>query len=252
MTDETRRINQARFTRSASEYAASRVTARREQIEALMALASPAAHDRVLDVACGPGALLATLAPRVRRTVGLDLTPAMLQLAQAAAPKAWCVRGAAERLPFDDGAFSLVVCTWAFHHFASPPRVLREMTRVCAPGGRVVVGDLVGSEDDAARARQNAVERLRDPAHVELDSGSGLARLLGAAGLAVGGTTNGEEARDLEQWCRMAGTPPEVADRLRSMLLAGASGELAWMSPSDVDGRLVFVHRWAMVRATKP
>ena len=189
MTDETRRINQARFTRSASEYAASRVTARREQIEALMALASPAAHDRVLDVACGPGALLATLAPRVRRTVGLDLTPAMLQLARAAAPKAWCVRGAAERLPFDDGAFSLVVCTWAFHHFASPPRVLREMTRVCAPGGRVVVGDLVGSEDDAARARQNAVERLRDPAHVELDSGSGLARLLGAAGLAVGGTT---------------------------------------------------------------
>ena len=252
MTDETRRINQARFTRSASEYAASRVTARREQIEALMALASPAAHDRVLDVACGPGALLATLAPRVRRTVGLDLTPAMLQLARAAAPKAWCVRGAAERLPFDDGAFSLVVCTWAFHHFASPPRVLREMTRVCAPGGRVVVGDLVGSEDDAARARQNAVERLRDPAHVELDSGSGLARLLGAAGLAVRGTTNGEEARDLEEWCRMAGTPPEVADRLRSMLLAGASGELAWMSPSDVDGRLVFVHRWAMVRATKP
>ena len=252
MTDETRRINQARFTRSASEYAASRVTARREQIEALMALASPAAHDRVLDVACGPGALLATLAPRVRRTVGLDLTPAMLQLARAAAPKAWCVRGAAERLPFDDGAFSLVVCTWAFHHFASPPRVLREMTRVCAPGGRVVVGDLVGSEDDAARARQNAVERLRDPAHVELDSGSGLARLLGAAGLAVRGTTNGEEARDLEQWCRMAGTPPEVADRLRSMLLAGASGELAWMSPSDVDGRLVFVHRWAIVRATKP
>ena len=252
MTDETRRINQARFTRSASEYAASRVTARREQIEALMALASPAVHDRVLDVACGPGALLATLAPRVRRTVGLDLTPAMLQLARAAAPKAWCVRGAAERLPFDDGAFSLVVCTWAFHHFASPPRVLREMTRVCAPGGRVVVGDLVGSEDDAARARQNAVERLRDPAHVELDSGSGLARLLGAAGLAVRGTTNGEEARDLEQWCRMAGAPPEVADRLRSMLLAGASGELAWMSPSDVDGRLVFVHRWAIVRATKP
>ena len=87
---------------------------------------------------------------------------------------------------------------------------------------------------------------------MELDSGSGLARLLGAAGLAVRGTTNGEEARDLEEWCRMAGTPPEVADRLRSMLLAGASGELAWMSPSDVDGRLVFVHRWAMVRATKP
>ena len=141
MTDETRRINQARFTRSASEYAASRVTARREQIEALMALASPAAHDRVLDVACGPGALLATLAPRVRRTVGLDLTPAMLQLARAAAPKAWCVRGAAERLPFDDCALDAVLSTSAFHFF-DQHAALDEFYRVLAPGGFAAIATL--------------------------------------------------------------------------------------------------------------
>jgi len=251
MSDDTRRLNQARFTDTASDYAASRVAVRRQQVEALWALASPAPDDWVLDVACGPGALLASLVPRVQHAVGLDVTPAMLELARAAAAGAWLVRGAAERLPFDDGAFSLVVCTWAFHHFAAPDQVLHEMARVCASGGRLVVGDLIGSEDDATRARQNEIERLRDPAHVALESPSHLAALIARVGLAPGGRTEGEEPRDLDEWCRMSRTPAEVAARVRSMLVATQSGDLAGMTPTVVDGRIRFLHRWVMLAGTK-
>ncbi len=252
MSDDTRRLNQARFTDTASDYAASRVAARAAQVQALSDLASPSADDRVLDVACGPGALLATLAPRVRRAVGLDLTPAMLALARAAAPGVALVCGAAERLPFDDGAFSLVVCTWAFHHFAAPPRVLAEMARVCAAGGRVVVGDLVGSEDDGVRARHNELERLRDPAHVALDSARGLAGLMDRAGLAARGRTEGDELRDLDEWCRMAKTPADVITRIRATLVASAVGDLMGMTPTVVDGRVRFLHRWVILAAGKP
>ncbi len=251
MNDDTRRLNRARFTDTASDYAASRAAARAAQVQALWDLASPLPDDRVLDVACGPGALLATLAPRVRHAAGLDLTPAMLALARSAAPGAWLVCGAAERLPFDDDAFSLVVCTWAFHHFAAPPRVLSEMARVCVPGGRVAVGDLIGSEDDAVRARQNEIERLRDPAHVALNSASGLAGLLGSVGISVSAKTDGDELRDLDEWCRMSRTPPDVTARVRAMLTDTIPGDLAGMTPTLAGGRLRFVHRWVMLIGRK-
>jgi len=251
MNDDTRRLNRARFTDTASDYAAGRVAARAAQVQALWDLASPLPDDRVLDVACGPGALLATLAPRVRRAVGLDLTPAMLALARSAAPGAWLVGGAAERLPFDDGAFSLVACTWAMHHFAAPRQVLSEMARVCAPGGRVAVGDLIASEDDAVRARQNEIERLRDPAHVTLDSASGLAGLMGSVGVSVSAKTGGDEPRDFEEWCRMAKTPPDTTTRVRALLTETIAGDLAGMTPTVENGRLRFLHRWVMLVGTK-
>ncbi len=50
-------------------------------------------------------------------------------------------------LPFTDGAFTLVLASYAFHHFPDPAAVLAEMTRVCAPGGTVMVVDTQASSD---------------------------------------------------------------------------------------------------------
>jgi len=67
-------------------------------------------------------------------------------------------------LPYPDASFSIVTSRFAFHHFLDPLAVLREMTRVAKPGGRVVVVD---STPDAGRADAfNLMERLRDPSHV--------------------------------------------------------------------------------------
>jgi SAM-dependent methyltransferase len=48
------------------------------------------------------------------------------------------VRGSAERLPIDDAAFDLVLCTQVLEHVAEPAAVVRELRRVTAPGGRVL------------------------------------------------------------------------------------------------------------------
>jgi SAM-dependent methyltransferase len=255
VTADPKRVNEARFTQTAHQYAASRMALRRVQSEALLRLTGPTPEDRLLDVACGPGALLSVFAPYLRHAVGLDLTMAMLKEARAqhreGGPVA-LVRAEAERMPFADGSFTLVVTTWAVHHFGSPRRVIDEMVRVCRSGGKVAIEDLVGAEDDAVRARQNDIERMRDPAHVELESPRGLASLLTSAGLTLVGRADGDLDREFDEWCRLAGTPPDVALRVRDMLLRARPGDLGAMSPVDVDGQIRFKHHWVVFVARKP
>jgi SAM-dependent methyltransferase len=255
VTRDVRRLNRERFTETAPRYAASPVARRPAQFEALVRLAAPAPGDSVLDVACGPGVFLASLAGTVRRAVGVDLTPAMLQEARrraGQAPGLHLVQGEAERLPFRDGVFTLAVTTWALHHVAEPERVLAEMARVVAPGGRVAVGDLVGDEDEATRARQNALERMRDPAHVAVLSRSQLRGMLARCGLRVTGEARGAMERDFDEWCRIAATPEGVARRVRDMLVATIPGDLAGLSPAVHGERVTFRHRWAVVVAARP
>ncbi len=257
MSSKSQRLNQERFGQTAEQFATSSVIQKSSQVDSLLDVAVPSREDLLLDVACGPGRLLATFAPRVRWAVGVDLTPEMLGLARrqpigGGARPLGLARGEAERLPFCDGAFTLVTTTLAIHHFGDPRRVVAEMVRVCRRGGRIGVGDLVGPSDDAKRALANAIERLRDPSHVEVLSPDGLEGLLTSFGLVVTGRTSGSLARELEEWCRVAGTPTEVVQRVRAMLLESQAGDLAGMDPVLVGGKLRFRHDWMNLVCQKP
>jgi len=93
--------------------------------------------DPVLDVGCGPGVDVAALG--VDRCVGVDASRAM---ADAAARRgAVTCRADAHRLGFRDGAFAGVRADRVLQHLAAPESALREMARVVAVGGRVVIAD---------------------------------------------------------------------------------------------------------------
>jgi SAM-dependent methyltransferase len=122
-----------------------------------------------LDVACGAAHVAQEVAPRVRQVVGIDLTPALLGLAAARLAAAGIgnvllQEGDAAALPFTDGAFDLVVCRAALHHFPDPAVQVAEMARVCRPGGRVVVSDML-APGAADRAAFDALHRVIDPSH---------------------------------------------------------------------------------------
>jgi ubiquinone/menaquinone biosynthesis C-methylase UbiE len=257
MSSESQRLNRERFGRTAEQFAASAATRDLSQVNSLVELAAVSKADRLLDVACGPGRLLAAVAPRVEFAVGVDLTLEMLVIARTQRPGEGAhppglVLGEGERLPFRDGAFTLVATTLAIHHFGDPRRVAGEMARVCRPGGRVAVSDLVGPADDAKRALANEIERLRDPSHVEALSGAGLEALLTSQGLVVTGRASGSLAREFKEWCRIAGTPPEVAARVRALLLETQPGDRAGMAPVMVGEEVRFRHNWMNLVAVKP
>lgn len=98
--------------------------------------------ERVIDVACGTGALTLAAAERAGprgSVVGLDLNPEMLAVARGK-PSAidWC-EAPAEALPFPDADFDAVVSQFGLMFFADPVAALAEMRRVLRPGGRLAV-----------------------------------------------------------------------------------------------------------------
>lgn len=107
-----------------------------------------AAGQRLLDLGCGPGTITVDLAARIDpgRVVALELTDAALDLARAEAARVGCTNiefatGDAHRLPFADGSFDIVHAHQVLQHLQDPVQAIREMVRVCRPGGLVAVRD---------------------------------------------------------------------------------------------------------------
>jgi ubiquinone/menaquinone biosynthesis C-methylase UbiE len=87
--------------------------------------------ERVLDVACGTGAVTRVLAEQVGpagKVTGLDITPGMLAAARLAAPSQrieW-LEGSAVKMPLPDGTFDAVVCQQGLQFFPDKPVALSE------------------------------------------------------------------------------------------------------------------------------
>jgi ubiquinone/menaquinone biosynthesis C-methylase UbiE len=100
------------------------------------------AGQRVLDVACGTGALAREAAGRTGGAglvTGLDRNEGMLAMARRIAPTIEWKAGRAEQLPFPDASFDAVVSQFGLMFFDDRVRALREMRRVLKPGGRLAV-----------------------------------------------------------------------------------------------------------------
>ena len=139
----------------------------------------------VLDVACGAAHVAEQIAPHVHQVVGLDLTSALLQLAadrlsHAGITNVLLQEGNAADLPFLDASFDLVVCRSSLHHFPAPERPVAEMARVCRPGGRVAVSDMV-APNIAVRQAFDDLHRRVDPSHAAVLVDAELADLLRSA-----------------------------------------------------------------------
>jgi SAM-dependent methyltransferase len=159
------------FTRQAVPFSTARAITDAAALQLVIDAAAPGSTDTLLDVACGGGIVVCAFAPYVKHATGIDMTPAMLDRARELATEkgvanvTWSL-GDVAALPRPDGAFTIVLTRFAVHHFPDPVAVMREMVRVCAPGGRVVVVDTCASADPAKAAAFNRLEKLRDPSHV--------------------------------------------------------------------------------------
>jgi ubiquinone/menaquinone biosynthesis C-methylase UbiE len=112
---------------------------------AMMALASPAPGDRVLDIACGTGLVAFDAARAVGpdgHVLGVDLSGRMVSFAEQRAREVNLSncrfeRMDAETLDLPDGKFDVVLCALGLMYMPDPEQAVREMRRVLRPGGRI-------------------------------------------------------------------------------------------------------------------
>lgn len=150
---------------------------------------------RVLDVGSGPGTITADLAALVApgEVVGLDAAAEVVAAAAAGTAARGLtnlsfVAGDAYALPFDDDAFDVVHAHQVLQHVADPVGMLRELSRVTAPGGLIAARDI---------DYEGAIWAPRLPALAEWHD----------LCLRVHRGTSGEPAagRELKTWARQAG-----------------------------------------------
>jgi SAM-dependent methyltransferase len=92
---------------------------------------------RVIDVGCGEGRITRELGRRGHDAAGVDIAERLVDLARARDPDGDYRVAAAERLPFDDGSFDLVVAFNVLMNVDDPARALAEAARVLVSGGRL-------------------------------------------------------------------------------------------------------------------
>jgi len=255
--DEQRRLVLDQFTRQAVPFSTAPSIRDEGALRLLVEASGAAAEDLVLDVACGPGLVACAFARVVRHVTGIDLTPAMLERARAVATEQGVANvtflaGDVQPLPFPEASFSLVVSRFAFHHFREPAAVLREMTRVCRPGGRVLVADLMASPDPGKAAAFHRMEMLRDPSHARALTLEEMRALFAEAGLSPPSETFWNADIDVEGLLERSFPAADDVAVIRAMFEASVAEDALGLGTRRQRGRLVFTYRNVALVASRP
>jgi ubiquinone/menaquinone biosynthesis C-methylase UbiE len=128
-------------------------------IDALARRAGVDSTCRVVDVGTGTGFVAAGLAPRAAAVIGVDNSPAMLEVAERNlnaldVGNVQLLEGELDALPLDDDSVDAAVANMVLHHAPDPTAMLTEMARGVRPGGVVAVTDEVEHEYEWMRAEQ--------------------------------------------------------------------------------------------------
>lgn len=199
----------------AEAYRTSAVHAGGPDLDLVVELCDPQPGRKMLDVATGGGHVARRLREAGADVVTVDPSPAMQP----------DVVAAAEKLPFDDGAFDVVVTRYAAHHFTSIGDAVGEMARVTN-------SILVIEDHDYSSEETEAAEKLRDPSHVRSYSEEEWRELLESAGLEVERVEFFEIELDFESWFARTQPPAEDAARARELLAPRTSPDgRSWRSP---------------------
>ena len=223
----------------------SRVIADPKRVRRLIAWAAPRPSDRVLDA--GSGVLALAFAPRVESVVALEWDirprrPANVVLEPAEA----------HDVPFPDDSFDIAACGPTFHHLTSPRAALKEMARVVRPGGRVVIEDIIASEQSVRARYQDRLERLRDRSHPAYLRLSQLVAYAGEAALNLRELRVQDLHREFNEWLIGGRSSPARIEHIRRLMSGAVEADLSGLGLRPMDDTIVFTQQLAWVMAEKP
>jgi arsenite methyltransferase len=118
--------------------------------------------ERVVDIGCGAGIdslIAARMVAPEGQVIGVDMTPAMLDMARKSAREAGSgnvefLEGLAESLPVPDGWADVVISNGVLNLLPDKLAALQEMARVLKPSGRLQIGDILVQQAVPEDAKQ--------------------------------------------------------------------------------------------------
>lgn len=243
----------AEFTHQAATFNTSAAARDLPTLEEIMRVAAPRMDERWLEVACGPGILSRQLAARANAVHGVDMTPAMIEVARREAAAAGIGNatfavGDATALDLPTASVDGAIARFAIHHIPAPVRMVQELARVVRPGGRIILADHVADAAPDAAAWSQEIERLRDPSHWASLPVTRLRGLGPRAGLSLESETFVPLVLDFEDWLQRGSGGPGARAVIEGQLDQRPEG-VECFQISERDGRrilalLIWVSRW--------
>jgi ubiquinone/menaquinone biosynthesis C-methylase UbiE len=216
----------------------------------LVALATPRREDHVIDAGTGAGTLALAFSPAVASVTAVDVSPGMLERAEIARQAAETtnieIRWAdATNLSPAIGVVDIIACRDLIHYVDNLAGLFSNWHRVLVSGeGKLVLDEVIGSEDELKRATQQAIEMERDPAITRLHSESEVERQMRAADFRIERATAYDISVSMEEWLAGAACDEEarasVAEMMRSSIEEDATG---LRIRREINGDIRFVQR---------
>lgn len=245
------------FNKQAEAYEKLAIVTNRALLDQMVSLSGARAGDRVIEVACGPGFVAMAFAEKGAIVTGVDITERFLDHARAEAgrrrlSRVWFVAGNVEALPTPSDSFELAVCRFAFHHFGNPNRVLAEMKRVTRSGGRLLILDMIASENPAWADYHNRVERLCDPSHVRALAASEFERMFAESSLGILRKIPRETSYGLAEWMAHGGPSEKNRAAIIALMEASAERDCSGLKVRRENGEIRFSHQGMSYLLEKP
>ena len=247
MSEGHRAAIQREFERAGDAFA--RRTAHRFDRLGVVEFARARPGESVLEVGAGTGNFLARFAGVAGSLLAVDLTPGMLRIARERHPGLAVAAGDGARLPLASRSIDLVTSAQTLHHVFRPVDFLKEMRRVAADTGRVLVVDQVATERHEEAVMMTALELVRDPTHAASRPPSALRVAVQAAGLRIVDERVVEDEMRFSQWMWPDEFPPERIDAVRAFV--DRHGDETGMNFRPVGADYAFTRRRMMLLAVR-
>jgi ubiquinone/menaquinone biosynthesis C-methylase UbiE len=188
----------------------------------------------VVEAGAGTGNFLKLFDGIASRLIAVDLTHGMLVQARAQTPAMEAVVADGARLPLESDSIDLVASAMSFHHIHEPLHILKEMKRVMAPRGRVLIVDQTAPESFEQAAAMNELETVRDPSHAASRPPSAFRILITAAGLEIVDERVVDVTERLSGWMWPNEFPEERIAAVRDFIEArGETTGMNWRREGD-------------------
>jgi len=203
-----------------------------------------------LDVCCGSGVVGASFKGKVKKVIGLDLTPEMVKLASQRLDEV--VQGNVYNIPFPDNSFDLVCTREVLHLLPYPERPVSEIFRVLKPGGQFIVGQILPfGEADAAWMYR--VFKKKQPLIYNMFQEEDFRHLLLSAGFAELEMQELNVWESIDVWIDSFETTPIHRYEIRE-LFRTAPAEAKAIHPFKIlpNGEIQDLWRWCVFSVRKP